>query len=188
MKEPTCRADVFDVSVNRIKTVGDMISEADACTPLTWELQRIYSEERDQILQELEALSDKETTRKKRAALEAKLEQMPEEPEDGISEWLERLEEKRLPKIRKRIRAWLGERPDWNNEDDYFEDYATAQSAALVFFEQMDRETLDKLGVEIVEGDRPGSTYYAAELHKSISEANHAAEEAGLAIRFIKSS
>ena len=40
------------------------------------------------------------------------------------------------------------------------------------------------LGVEQIEGDRPGSTYYAAELRGDIDEANRAAEAAGIAVRF----
>ena len=40
------------------------------------------------------------------------------------------------------------------------------------------------LGVIVVEGDRPGSTYYAAELTVPVAEANRRAEEAGIPIRF----
>lgn len=37
-----------------------------------------------------------------------------------------------------------------------------------------------------VEGDRPGNSYYAAELRGDIDAANRAAEAAGLRVRFVK--
>jgi hypothetical protein len=54
----------------------------------------------------------------------------------------------------------------------------------LGFFESLPFETLDALGVEIVEGDHPGSTYIAAELHSTVDEGNEAAQGLGLPIRF----
>ena len=59
-----------------------------------------------------------------------------------------------------------------------------AQRAALTYFQQMDDQTLDLLGVEIVEGEHPGSSYFAAELRRSVEEANRAAEKASLPVRF----
>jgi hypothetical protein len=43
----------------------------------------------------------------------------------------------------------------------------------------------DKLRVRIVEGDHPGSSYYAAELSGDIDEANRAAEAADIPVRFV---
>ena len=53
------------------------------------------------------------------------------------------------------------------------------------YFRDMDEESLEQIGVVIVEGDRPGSTYYAAELRGDIREANKAAKRAGLNVRFV---
>jgi hypothetical protein len=50
----------------------------------------------------------------------------------------------------------------------------------------MDANSVDLLGVDIVEGEHPGSTYYAAELRGDIDVANRAAEAAGLRVRFVK--
>ena len=44
--------------------------------------------------------------------------------------------------------------------------------------------SLGSLGVEIVEGDHPGSPYIAAELSIPIAEANKKADAAGIFIRF----
>ena len=46
-------------------------------------------------------------------------------------------------------------------------------------------EVIELLGIEIVEGEYPGSSYYAAELSMSIDEANKIAEQNKVAIRFV---
>ena len=48
----------------------------------------------------------------------------------------------------------------------------------------MATDDLETLGVDVVEGEHPGSTYYAAELRGDIEEANRAAEAAGIPVRF----
>jgi hypothetical protein len=48
----------------------------------------------------------------------------------------------------------------------------------------MPLDICEELGVVIVEGDRPGSTYFAAELRQSIPDANRAAARLGLPFRF----
>jgi hypothetical protein len=37
----------------------------------------------------------------------------------------------------------------------------------------------------VIDGEHPGSTYYAAELRVDIEEANRAAEAAGMPVRFV---
>ena len=56
---------------------------------------------------------------------------------------------------------WLAAPVEWQEDMPY---NASAQGIAKHFFEHEDLATLDKLGVWIVEGEFPGSTYYAAEL------------------------
>ena len=48
----------------------------------------------------------------------------------------------------------------------------------------LDDKTLDALGVEIIEGEHPGSSYYAAELRQDVDYANQVAREMGLEFRF----
>ncbi len=48
----------------------------------------------------------------------------------------------------------------------------------------MDPDVRDELGVVVAEGEHPGNTYYAAELRKSVYEANATAEALGLPFRF----
>jgi len=55
---------------------------------------------------------------------------------------------------------------------------------AYRFFGNLGRETLKALGVVIVEGEHPGSSYYAAELRTPVPVANATAVRLGLPIRF----
>jgi hypothetical protein len=83
------------------------------------------------------------------------------------------------------LRKCLSKPPNLNFEDDYLPDCATAQGSALEYFREMDQDSLNLLGVKVIEGEHPGSTYYAAELHRTINEANLAAESAGLPVRYV---
>jgi hypothetical protein len=49
----------------------------------------------------------------------------------------------------------------------------------------MDREKRELLGVNIIEGEHPGSTYYAAEFHGDVEEANAIAAAEGIPVRFV---
>lgn len=61
---------------------------------------------------------------------------------------------------------------------------APSDDDAMRFFEQLDGDDCELLGVDIVEGEHPGSSYYAAELTLSVEEANAIAEQLGLRIYF----
>ena len=56
--------------------------------------------------------------------------------------------------------------------------------SAYRFFSSMDYADLRTLGVKVLEGEFPGSTYFEAELRIPIDEANARAEAAGIPIRF----
>ena len=56
--------------------------------------------------------------------------------------------------------------------------------SAYRFFSSMDYADLKTLGIKVIEGECPGSTYYEAELAIPIEEANAQAEAAGIDIRF----
>ena len=85
------------------------------------------------------------------------------------------------------IDKWFGEPPDRRgDESDYLPESGTAQGAAMEFFNEMPVDDLEKLGVEIIEGECPGSTYYAAELRMDIVEANRIAKIEDIPVRFKK--
>ena len=56
--------------------------------------------------------------------------------------------------------------------------------SAYRFFSSMDYADLKTLGVKVIEGEHPRSTYYEAELAIPIEEANARAEASGIDIRF----
>jgi hypothetical protein len=58
---------------------------------------------------------------------------------------------------------------------------------AVQVVESIDRQegkALDALGVEIIEGEHPGSSYYAAELRQDVNYANQVAREMGLEFKY----
>ena len=55
---------------------------------------------------------------------------------------------------------------------------------AKKYFECLGYETLDGLGVQIIEGDHPGSNYYAAVLRQDVDYVNQVARDLGLTFRF----
>lgn len=85
------------------------------------------------------------------------------------------------PQFKKVIVDWLAAPIEWQED---MPDNATAVGSAKRYFENEDLATLDKLGVWIIEGEFPGSTYYAAELRKKVEEANEIAQKLGLSYRF----
>ena len=84
------------------------------------------------------------------------------------------------------INAWLDDAPDWDAEGEAIYRNATAQGAAHHYFCSQPREDLEALGIRVIEGDCPGSSYFAAELQLSPEEANAIAIEQDWAIRFVR--
>ena len=147
----------------------------------------IYSDYRDEL--EAKVLGAQRASSGNQAALAdltAQFEALPEDPEDGAADWLLTLTRKEFEcNIVSKIELWFSESPDWGWEDEFLPQEATAQGMALLFFSDMAEEDLETLGVEMIEGDHPGSSYYAAELSGDIDEANRAAEAAGIRVRFV---
>lgn len=187
--EAQTRADFYeDVSDFWSRSPGDLAEAMDECQPLAWAVCRIYSDFRDELMADLQDVQDAGRGNKRRlAALKARLQALPEEPEDGAAGWLLGLTSKEFEdRVVPAIAEWFGEPPDWNFEDDYLPDSGTAQGAALQFFRDMATEDLEVLGVDIVEGEHPSSTYHAAELRGKIETANAAAASNGIAVRFLR--
>ena len=82
------------------------------------------------------------------------------------------------------VAKWL--REPWGpwEEDDAMR--RSGQEAALRYFDEMGYAARQTLGVVCIEGECPGSTYFAAELRRPIKEANKAAKAAGLPVRFVR--
>ncbi len=187
--EAETRADFYEyVASFWSNSPADLAYAMDECQPLAWAVHPLYADFREELEADIQSAEDQDKpNRRKIAALKARLEAMPEEPFDGASEWSLRLTTAEFEaRIVPAIQAWFAEPPDWSFEDDYLPESGTAQGAALEFFRSMDNKSADLLGVEIFEGDHPGSTYHAAELRGDIDAANTAAISCGLAVRFVR--
>jgi len=187
--EAEIRAEFYeDVADQWQGSPQDLSDAMDECQPLAWAVHSIYSEFRDELKAKIFDTQDAGGCNKRKLAnLKAQLDALPEEPDEGAANWLLGLTSKEFEaRVVPEIEKWFEEPPNWNFEDDYLPQTGTAQGAALEFFRRMDVNSVDLLCVDIVEGEHPGSTYYAAELRGDIDVANHAAEAAGLRVRFVK--
>jgi hypothetical protein len=187
--EPQIRSEFYEsVSGSWAESPAHLADAMDECQPLSWAVHAIYTEVRDEIQSDLDGVTRSSGVHKKRsAALKARLKAMPEEPEEGAEDWLLALTSSEFEKrVIPEIEQWFASPPNWNWEDDHLPRDGTAQGAALEFFQNMDGDALDAIGVTIVEGEHPGSTYYAAELAGEVDTANKAAAAAGIAVRFKK--
>lgn len=182
------RAEVYDIGDEWRSSQTALARMCEACKPLAWHVNWLYFEARDDLEQALtDATMEMPRSQKRIDRLIDKLTAMPAEPEDGVEDWLISMPATHFKKsLVPSVKQWLSSEPGWIDEADYIDDHATARGAALAYWRDVDDDILELLGIEIVEGEHPGSTYWAAELTKTIVEANLAAEKAGMDIRFIR--
>ena len=106
-----------------------------------------------------------------------------EDPQEGWRDWIELRGDAGLQEFQELIEQWLAEPIDWN-EIEHFDTFWNGQAAALAHFGDLPGSTLRAIGIRIVDGEHPGSTFYAAVLRRSLEAANRAAEQLGLDCRF----
>ena len=180
VKEPEIRSDVFDADLTDRCTVESLISDIETCWPLSSHFQYLAATELEDIessLEEAEALTFMERRRLKRLA------KALDDEMEGWANWMRLEGSAGLERSKELVSDWMASSITYNDYE-WFPRYATAQGSALGFFESLPFETLDALGVLIIEGDHPGSTYFAAELRQPIDDANVAAELLELPFRF----
>lgn len=180
---PSVRADVFErVSPGAVCTTDELISEVYDCRPLASHFSLLAEAHLASIEEELE---DEDSdlgfiARRRLAFLAAALRH---DPDSGWCDWVRHEGDPGLAGFKELIEDWLAESIDWD-EAEWFDSCWSGQSAALGFFSGLDAEVRKLLGVVIIEGEHPGSSYYAAELRGEIGPANEAAQALGLAFRF----
>lgn len=157
------------------------------CPPLAWAVQSIYSDFRHELSADIRQLQQTETTNQEHVArIQARLISMPEDPEDGIQSWLISLTSQEFNEfVLPKLGEWFDAAPDWRFEGDYLTHTVTAQGAAMAFFQQMAADQREALGVILIDGEHPGSSYHAAELRVEVDQANLEAVNAGIPVRFI---
>ncbi len=104
--------------------------------------------------------------------------------EEGWPDWFAGASAAERAPIEARFEAWLDKHPD---DEDFERLYrtATAQGAAYIRWVCEEAEVLEALGIDIIEGDCPGSSYLGAELRIPIKAANQIAAARGWEVRFI---
>lgn len=100
------------------------------------------------------------------------------EMDDAVIAWLQQAPVEEMSSV---IDLWLA-----SDLPDLYEMplHAGPMGEAYAFFQNQELGTLRRLGVSIVEGEHPGSSYYAADLRVPVESANDAAVVMGLPIRF----
>lgn len=118
--------------------------------------------------------------------------------ESDVEAFVDKLDEKQFKKLGVHLLEWLNEAIYETGDDEtmpYNRDIRTAlsgSSAAFRLFYGYDYcdefepdEVIELLGIEIVEGEYPGSSYYAAELSMPLDEANKLAKDNEIPIMFV---
>jgi len=185
--EPETWADVFDdISTASFKDPQTIIREIEGCYPLISSLNFKIDDEIESLEEDLETdppkdKNDLDAMQKKIASLK----NLRDEYDEPWQDWIEIEGKEGVEKFKQLVDDWLSDPVDWM-QSEWFPRNHGGQGRALTFFEQQSFVLLDELGVVIIDGEHPGSSYYAAELRNDIADANAAAEHLGLPFRFKK--
>lgn len=154
-KEPRTNAEAFRLAGYR--TVGQLISAVQSCPPLEFDVE--------QAVQDYRALVD----------------DCAHVGQEDWCDWIDS-DETALAWLIEFIDGWLEQSVDFGNSE--FFKCSTSDGYALRYFQRFDVETLDQLGVYLIEGEHPGSSYSGAALREDMDYANQVAREKGLGFRF----
>jgi hypothetical protein len=166
------RYDAYGVNQSDIKTKDDLIDYCDANSFL---LRQVYEYSQQ--------------------AFEEKM--MEDQSIESLEVLMKKLDSDEFIELLKNVQEWFEEEP-W--DDDELSPYNSEiisplngyDAAFKLFLEGDDsydiepNEIADALKISVIEGEHPGSTYYAAELTMSIDEANQLAKDNNYPIRFVE--
>lgn len=172
-------AEIFDVDTRTIKTVEDLIFTLNTCIPLQIFFNVLALDEIDELKNEAGLAGELELIdiQKKIDALE--------EYDEPWQQFIEMNGGADIAAHVQKIDEWLKEPIEWE-KSEWFPRNAGRQGKALSFFNNQPIELLNLLGVVIIEGEHPGSGYFAAELRNGIDQANEEVEALSLPFRFKK--
>ena len=157
--------------------------------PLRQFLEDRYADYHAALQSEAAALKNEKepSSRTRLKELKARLKKLPSDPVEGLLLWLDQLDGDEFTlALKPKVEAWASGQVSNLSDEDYENYVPNVQRLAIDFFRDQDPATLELLGVSIVEGDCPGSTYFAAELNNTVEDANRIAIEHKIPIRFIK--
>mgnify|MGYP001461362828 CR=1 FL=1 len=185
---PEARYEVYEhIADDWQASAQDLFDAMDQCEPLAWAVHAIYEEVREQVESSLKlAVAQRAFNQPRINALAKRLSRMPDDPSEAAGEWLLALSDEEFDQlIVPVIRDWFDAAPDPIHETDYLPDTATPQGLAMTYWQQAEAALREALGVVIVEGEHPGSTYFAAELTQPVDLANQRALALKVPIRFV---
>ena len=161
--EPRTNAKAF--RIGSYQTAEQLIATLEECPPLQYALEQAV-------------LDYKAIVEDDRSLAAAKSE--------AVDDWFELIaaEEKALARLITFIDTWLEMSVDLG--DSEFFQCASGEGFAMRYFERLGVETLDQLGVFLIEGEHPGSSFNAAVLREDIDYANQVARNKGLEFRFLR--
>ena len=180
-RAPETRMDAYGISFSYFMTHSDLALEADTHQPVLWELQNLFTNWRDA---EIEILSSNSSNQDSVEVFKTKWDEDFLDDADNVTNWLKQLSKEQFSQVSKAMLAWGSGDPSCDDDDFIDEPMSGQDMAYQMFSEGCYADEAEVLGIEIVEGDHPGSSYIAAELSLPIAEANKKAEEAGFDIRF----
>lgn len=171
--------EVLNISTSWLKTPQDIVDEVNRCEPLRSHFQSLPRDALDEVLSKLDEDGLSRAERKRLGRLAEAM----EDPDDGWEDCVIYEGAEGVSRYKDKIDEWLSEPIDWL-QCDAETILDGGQGTAYQFFNSLDHATLKALGVVLVEGEHPGSTYWAAELRGSLVSANATADSMGLPIRF----
>jgi hypothetical protein len=181
--EPKTRAEVFErIDLSDAHDADSLIELIQLCQPLADHFRRMsieYLEDISNASDFLRDLSAEATART--GAQRLIMRALQEDPEEGWQQWIEYSSDSNLETFREIVRNWLEEDVDWR-EHNHFDSVWNGQTAAFGFFQNLPRSTLIELGVQLIDGGRPGSQL--AMLTKNQAHTNELAQHLGLTCRF----
>ena len=182
-KELGVFADAFPaIDPRLLNTAEDVVRAGEDAPPLATRFEPLLSDEVDSqksLADESGPGSAQGKTARRRLRHLQNLER------EGWQSWVRDKGADGLQLLRQTTADWLSTQLRWS-DFEWLPYDCGPQGQALSEFEALPREALDELGIKLVYGDRPGSSYYAAELPTDIDEANAVAERLGLDIRFVQ--
>jgi hypothetical protein len=152
-------ADFYDLE--DFQTIETLIDAIEFCPPLLNHFQQLAWEKKEELA---------ETDKLHRAL---------QDDDFGWRNWIIEEGQAGLVWFIEQVEVWLDD-PAGEEALEQFSGVASAKR----YFERFDYKTLDGIGVQIVEGQHPGSSYYAAVLRQDIDYVNNIARSLGLTFSF----
>ncbi len=185
--DPKVRRDAFDLPPGWDENPSDLALAVGSCIPLSWLASDLHRE-----AMEIKYESARDSLQALIGCPGAVMTIMANSRKSWgdsdcpvvVQTWLESLSPNDFDDVVMSVTDWLDAEPNWITEYEYFDSWADGQRAALNFFRDVDLDGLSGINIEIIEGEHPGSTYYAAELAMAPDEANTIALREGIPLRF----